>query len=254
MECFRAQEALSALLDGEDPATDSDAVRAHLDGCAACGQWQDDAAELDRRVRLAPATTAQEPDPAARVLPHLRLPRPRRWPLVVRTALAAVALAQLGIAAANLAGPLGLHTDMAPNTHMDHEVTAFNLAFGVTLLVIAHRPRRASGHVPVLASFLVVLAAASAVDLVSGDVGWHRLATHTPIVLGLLLSAALTRAPTNAPDPGNTAGHARTAEPTPPVPPEPVERTGNSRPTTRDVGSPPPPVTRHDHIPRRRSA
>lgn len=251
MECFRTREALSALLDGEAPGADGAPAQAHLDDCAACARWQDDAADLDRRMRIAPAAVPEEPDLAARVLPNVRLPRPRRWPTVLRLALAGVALVQLGIAAANLAGPLGLHPAVSPSAHMDHEVTAFNLAFGVTLLVIAVNPHRASGHVPVLASFLLVLAAASAVDLSSGNVGWTRLATHAPIVLGLLLATGLTRAPATPPYPGNTPTRANTgATRAAGVEPE----SANHVASAPDVRSPPPPVAHQDHPTRRRSA
>lgn len=212
MECSRARESLSALLDDEDPDDDPAAVQSHLNGCAECAEWQSDASQLDRRLRLTPAPAPAETDLAAQVLAAVRLPRPRRWPMLARAALVVVALVQLGIAAANLVGPFGLHTSMSPSPHMGHEVTAFNLAFGVALFVIAHNPRRATGQVPVLASFLLVLAAASAVDLGSGAVGWARLATHTPIVVGLLLAAALTRAPATPPEPGNTPATNRATE------------------------------------------
>jgi len=251
VECFRAREALSALLDDEDPGSDVAAVRTHVNSCTACTRWRDAAADLDRRTRLAPATPLPETDLATRVLPNVRLPRPRRWPAALRVALAVVAVTQLGIAAANLAGPLGLHTDMPHSAHMGHEVTAFNLAFGVALLVIAVRPRRAAGHVPVLASFLLVLAAASAVDLSAGDVGWSRLATHAPIALGLLLAAALTRAPDTPPRPGNPPATADTPASHATVT-EPGLTTGPSR--ARDVRPPPPPVAHHDHPARRHSA
>lgn len=251
MECFRAREALSALLDGEDPGVERDVVRPHLDSCPACSRWQEDAAGLDRRMRLAPATTEGEPDLAARVLPNVRLPRPRRWPAVVRAALAVVALAQLGIAAANLAGPLGLHTTL-PSAHMSHEVTAFNLAFGVALLGIAHDSRRANGQLPLLTSFLVVLAAVSTFDLSSGNVGWSRLATHAPIVLGLLLTVVLSRAPANPPNPG--AGHTtrrdiRSMRP-PAFDPGPAAQPQQAR----EYGPPAPPVARQDDTPWRHSA
>src|SRR5699024_109095 len=218
-----------------------------------CDQRQGAAGNHDRRMRLAPATPTESTantDLAARVLPNVQLPRPRRWPTVLRLALVAVALAQLGIATANLAGPLGLHTAMSASAHMGHEITAFNLAFGIALLVIAVNPRRASGHVPVLASFLLVLAATSAIDLSSGDVGWARLATHVPIVVGLLLAAALTRVPTTPPGPDNTPAHWDT----------PTWGTPAASATTAepggpgDVRSPPPPVAQHDHLPWRRSA
>jgi predicted anti-sigma-YlaC factor YlaD len=80
---------------------------------------------------------------------------------------------------------------------MDHEVAAFDLALGVVLLLVARDATRASTQVPVLASFLVVLAGASVFDLVEGNVGWSRLATHLPVAIGFALTLILSRQPEN---------------------------------------------------------
>lgn len=46
--------ALSAMLDGEDPGVDVAAVHAHLESCAACSRWWDDATSLRRTLQLLP--------------------------------------------------------------------------------------------------------------------------------------------------------------------------------------------------------
>ncbi len=60
VDCETCREALSARLDGEPepaPAADTDA---HLDDCAACQAWQEEAAALTRRLRLRPATSTPD--------------------------------------------------------------------------------------------------------------------------------------------------------------------------------------------------
>lgn len=44
-----------------------------------------------------------------------------------------------------------------------------------------------------LGSVVLVLGVASVLDLTKGDVDWFRIATHAPLVAGLVLSAALAR-------------------------------------------------------------
>jgi predicted anti-sigma-YlaC factor YlaD len=66
---------------------------------------------------------------------------------------------------------------MATSQHMDHESAAFNVALGVLLLSVALNTRRAVTRVPVLASFVGVLAIASVFDLADGAVALARLAT-----------------------------------------------------------------------------
>ncbi len=52
--------------------------------------------------------------------------------------------------------------------HLFNESTAWNLALGVGMLWAAFRPRATAGLVPMLAIFVVVLAAYSTHDLLTG--------------------------------------------------------------------------------------
>jgi hypothetical protein len=60
VDCARCREALSARLDGEDSAAETDAVDAHLAICVACRQFADDAARVTRLARTAVATQAPD--------------------------------------------------------------------------------------------------------------------------------------------------------------------------------------------------
>lgn len=157
-------------------------------------RWYTDAAEVDRLARVGPVR-AEEPDLTEQVLAAVRLPHRRRWPTLARVTLIVVAIAQVGIGLANLIEPLGMRLVMHVSPHMDHEEAAFNLAFAAALLFIGISPRRAATQLPVLASFVAVLTVASVFDLAEGHVTWSRLATHAPIVAGLLLVTALSRHP-----------------------------------------------------------
>lgn len=241
MDCDRAREALSAIMDREAPPGDgdADALEDHLAACATCVAWHTEAAHLDRLTRLQPAESPG-PDLAGEVLARVRLRRTGRLRSPLRAALLVVALAQLGIGVVSLFDALGMHAGPTPSVHMDHETAAFNLAFGVAMLLVAVNSGRAATQLPVLASFVTVLGVASVVDLADGAVGWTRLATHAPVVVGLLLIAALRREP-----------DARTG------PPARVWRRFRTAATARDgraeAGSPRPGRVREDPPPAARS-
>ena len=52
IDCARVQAALSARLDGEDTGVPDDVVDAHLSGCAECQAFIEQAARLNRQLRL----------------------------------------------------------------------------------------------------------------------------------------------------------------------------------------------------------
>lgn len=72
-------------------------------------------------------------------------------------------------------------------------------------------PRRSRWRVPLAPALIVVaLGVASAIELSDGNVGWSRLVTHAPVILGLLLIMGLSRQPHARTGP---AGAARPATP-----------------------------------------
>lgn len=204
MNCAAAREALSALLDGEAPGSDPAAARAHAEGCADCARWYDRAEQLGRQVRVAPVDEPG-PDVTEAVMARVELPQRGRWRGPLRIALLAAAVAQLVIGLVAAFGPVGMHgmhgMDVSVPSHVNHEEAAFNLAFGVGLLVVGINTRAARHQVPVLASLVGVLAVGSAFDLAHGIVDGQRLVTHVPLVVGLVLAAALRRGPHSDPGP-----------------------------------------------------
>ncbi|MET8995468.1 zf-HC2 domain-containing protein [Amycolatopsis sp. NPDC004169] len=180
MRCEDCREALSARLDGEAEPVSPDA---HLASCADCQAWFAGAERLRRAMLLRPAPPV--PDLTAAILERTPAPSGERWGR--RIALAVVAIAQLGLAFAELLGT------GHGGVHLGHESSAWNLAVGIGLLTAALLPKTAGGQLPLLTGFVGVLLALSAGDLAAGQVTLSRLSTHLLVVLGLALLFAVHR-------------------------------------------------------------
>lgn len=172
----------------------------HLAQCPACQQWQARATALTRALRVRPATAT--PDLVGPVLETAVLPAPSRgwW---ARAALGAVAVAQLTLGMAEVLGVDQGMPDMAGSAHLFNESTAWNLALGLGMLWAALRTRAASGMLPLLGGFLLVLGAFSVHDLLDGTATLGRVASHGLLVVGMGLLYAVHR------------GHADDRSPTP---------------------------------------
>jgi predicted anti-sigma-YlaC factor YlaD len=211
MYCTQYREALSARLDGEPLGVSDEQLDRHLHTCAGCTAWSAAATRATRLVRL--GTAPDVPDLSARILAAAgvtgsgvtgsgvtgsgapapaRDVRSQRWRgrllALVRVALAGVAAVQAAIGWPALA--LGMDSMQAP-MHVAHESGAWNVALAVALLAVARRPRYATGLLPLLAAFVVVLTVVSLPDVVAGYVPIGRIAGHLLLVGALGLVAAL---------------------------------------------------------------
>jgi predicted anti-sigma-YlaC factor YlaD len=204
VRCDRFREAVSARLDGEPLGMSAATLDAHLASCPDCAGWADQAARATRLTRLdarpvpdlADAIAVRVAQPARRVLRRRHL---------LRLGLVLAGIAQLAIGLPALTGDsLG----MAMSTHGAHEAAAWNLAIGAAFVATALVPRRAAGLIPLLGTFLVILAALSARDFAAGSVTAARLATHLAALIGLALLIGLDRAERALP-PGRFAAAAR---------------------------------------------
>lgn len=196
VDCESYREALSAQLDSEDPGMDPARVDAHLARCADCRAWLRQAARVTRAARVQPAE--QVPDLTETVLtrvrrevPTTRGDRRTRGAAMMRVALCAVAAAQWAAGLAVLFGPAALG---ALPVHGAHELGAFNLAVAAGFAWTAWRPARAGAHLPLLATLVVVLAAATIADLLAGHATLTGEAGHLLLAAGLGLTAVLARA------------------------------------------------------------
>jgi predicted anti-sigma-YlaC factor YlaD len=207
VECERAREAISALVDGEDPGVLRAAVDAHVDRCPACRAWHDDVTALARMTRVAPADPV--PDLTAAIMaaaasPALSATIPAHgagnWPKAAgrgarhaRLALTFVGLFQLGLALPALL----FGADVAASLHVAHELASWEVALGVGFLVAAARPARAYGMVPLVAVLVACLLSTTALDVVDGHAGAAE-SLHAVELLGLAFLWSLARATTTA--------------------------------------------------------
>jgi predicted anti-sigma-YlaC factor YlaD len=189
VRCDRAREAASARLDGEPLGTSATALDQHLSACPDCARWLAEATRLTRQARLGPAHV---PDLAESITAEIVLPTRRvlRRRTLLRLLLVAVGIAQLAIA---LPALLGDSIGMVMSEHGAHEAAAWNLALAAAFVAAAIAPRRAAGLVPLLGTFIVVLAALTIHDVAAGAVGIGRVLTHVAAVVGLLLLLVLDR-------------------------------------------------------------
>jgi predicted anti-sigma-YlaC factor YlaD len=192
MQCDTVRDALSALLDGEDPGLDPLLVDRHVSGCPTCAAHADELATLHRMVRVRAAEVV--PDLAATILaahpPAAGSPAggtgaPRRSELVstARWALWVVGLTQLVLAAPSL---LLLGADDAA-LHATRELGAFDVALAVGFIVAAWQPARAWGLLPVAAALSVVMMGTAVLDVVGGNATSSGEAHHVLDLVGVLV-------------------------------------------------------------------
>jgi predicted anti-sigma-YlaC factor YlaD len=202
VRCDRIREAASARLDGEPIGMSSSALDHHLATCVDCAGWVAQSTRLTRQARLG---TAEQPDLSELILAGTVLPvrKVLRRRTVLRLALVVTGIVQLAL---SLPSMFGDSIGMAMSVHATHEVASWNCAMAVALLATALRPRRASGVLAVLGTFVAVLTLLSVRDLAGGYVTVARLATHLGAVVGLVLVAVLSRVEQSLPPERMSAG------------------------------------------------
>jgi predicted anti-sigma-YlaC factor YlaD len=185
--CSQYREALSALLDREEPNLPLAAVHAHLASCSDCVRWEEEAGRAGRLVRVAPAEVM--PDLAPLVLHAAPTGRRLRLAHGVRAALVVVAVVQALVA---WSGALTGHDSMTSG-HLAEETGAWNLALAVAFLAAATRPKAAGALVAPIGVFVVVLFVLASGDIVTRSVTDTRLASHLLVAVGLGLMIAAHR-------------------------------------------------------------
>src|SRR5579862_6171572 len=166
MRCETAREAMSALLDDEDPGVDPERVEEHLSACRDCQAWKQSAHEVTRRARIGTARPASSGADAviSIVKSTTRLPaRPSRLTLA-RVALVAVAALQILVAAPVLI----FGRDHSAPTHVAHEMGSFDMALAIGFLAVAWKPVRARGMQWLVGATAVLLVVTAISDLLGG--------------------------------------------------------------------------------------
>jgi predicted anti-sigma-YlaC factor YlaD len=165
MDCDACREAISALLDDEDPGIDPTLVEAHLDGCPACRAHVAQASRLQGWLRRRPVELVPDLTPAILARIGQTGPGPRQGAeREVRIALAV--LAGL-VAVLPLPAPL-LGDDTGAPLHLARELGAFQIALAVGLLLAAWQPQRRAQLLPVVAVLSVCPAVIAALDVAAG--------------------------------------------------------------------------------------
>jgi predicted anti-sigma-YlaC factor YlaD len=186
MDCDTTRGALSALLDGEDPDVDAQAVDAHLAACPSCRLWRQDVYRLTRQVRLQPFPPAETvPDRLLRRLRGISESRPRHDGLRrLRGALAVVAVVQVAVTLPLLV--TGGNDDA-------WDLLCLQIALAVGFFVCALRPKRAPALVGMVGTGAVLLVVTAIVEVARGKTELLEEAPHAVTLVGWLLLCLLAR-------------------------------------------------------------
>jgi predicted anti-sigma-YlaC factor YlaD len=203
---------MSALMDQEWPTLPREEVLTHLRGCPECRQWQDRAREATRGLRA--SFPAPPTDLGLAVSRRLRARR-RSGELILQVALGLVA-----VGAGLLALPALILGRADASEHVAHELGALNLALAGAFLLVAVRPSRAAGLLPLFGVVVGLLLLTAGDDIVRGFTSWGHETTHSLMVAGFALLICLARLES-----------ARR-----PAPPAPDQR-GRSRPEPSDLSA-----------------
>jgi predicted anti-sigma-YlaC factor YlaD len=190
MRCTTIREALSARLDGEDPAVSDHDIDAHLGRCGDCATFALAAGVLDGVVERAPRDGVPL-DPA--VLASLTAPADDAAGGLLRTGEWRVVLAAITLVQMVVAWPGVLLHDGHASVHLAHELTAWDIGLAVGFLVAAVRPARAWGMLPLAAVLVAFMAGASALDVVSGHALLGREVVHVLELAGVGVLWVLAR-------------------------------------------------------------
>jgi len=176
VDCEEWEEAISALIDGEDAARSRLAVESHVAGCRSCAEF----AEFAHQLRRSSIRSAEEvPNLSSAIHKRVRLVSGlARW-TIARAALAVCALEVIAFSVPDLLG------SGSPTAHDARHLGAFSVAFGVMLFVVVAKPTRARMMMPVATVLAVALTIGAVVDLIDGRIPLISEARHLPEVVSV---------------------------------------------------------------------
>ena len=199
MDCSRSRTAISARLDGahivgeelagEEPGPGLDA---HLEHCAGCRAFADEATRLHRAVRVLPAPTVPELAPRIMAAIDAEPAPPPAQEAPLRALLVAIALVQIAVALPALV----LGSDAGLPVHTARHLGSFDVALGVGFLFAAWRPERIPGLLPIVAALVACLVGTSLLDVIGGTTGASAETHHATDVAGLVVVWLLSRTTT----------------------------------------------------------
>jgi predicted anti-sigma-YlaC factor YlaD len=178
--CASFLDVISAALDGEATIEEEARLDRHLVGCASCRRFHDEAATLNRSVRL--RSPAVDPAFVARVMADARPARLGRggW---MRPVLAWCAI----VVAVQSFVPLVFGDSDGASAHTARHLGASGLALAVGLLYAAWRPHRAYGLLPFVGALFGATVIAAVVDMIDGDASAFAESTHLAELIGIVV-------------------------------------------------------------------
>ena len=179
MHCARCEELLSARLDGETTAIEDEAVTRHVARCGSCARFE---ASLRRLPVVAAPPGGPPTDLTVRVLDRLAWSPGSEAPDWARYGLLVVALTEVVLALPQLFARWRGMT-----AHDLHHLGAWDLAFGVGLVVVAWQPERARGLLPFAGALGVGMAVTAVFDISDRGLPVLTEAHHLLELLGVLL-------------------------------------------------------------------
>jgi predicted anti-sigma-YlaC factor YlaD len=199
MTCDPWLEAISARADGEPATIDDRLVDAHVATCASCRLFAANVHAL-RRAAAVEVALAQ-PDLSGVVVKAARLAdRGSVW-WVLRLGLGVVAIQVLVLSVPALL----LGHAAGSDQHAARHQGSFAIAYAIGLLVVALRPAKARGMLPLAAALAGCLAITAIIDISDGRTPMVAELHHLPELVGLLLVWLLAR-PARLPAPTQRRG------------------------------------------------
>ena len=185
IDCARVQAALSARLDGEDTGVPDDVVDAHLSGCAECQAFFEQAARLNRQLRLTEVPVGDAvPDLSEVILAGVEPVRRRRAASrVLGLALSRVMLILVGLGLVVWAYRLVALSTVGPGVELSDVDTS--AASGMLVDFAAWRPHISAALMPVYGAFAAFSCGFATRDLVLGQMTAQGL-----VGLALLVASA----------------------------------------------------------------
>lgn len=181
MQCDLWEEAISARADGEPDTIDPRLLEAHLSGCVACRTFAENVHVLRREASVDLA--ASMPDLSAHVVKTARANDRRSVWWVLRFGLAFVSAQILVFSVPALL----LGHSPGSDEHSARHLGSFAVAYAIGLMVVALRPAKARGSLPLTAALAGCLAVTAVIDIAQGRVPALTEFRHIPEVVGLVL-------------------------------------------------------------------
>jgi predicted anti-sigma-YlaC factor YlaD len=176
MGCDQWQEAIGALLDGEDPGMRPELIDAHVDRCPECQQFRDLSHDL-RRAQVHEAV--RQPDLAPTVVKTAKLMDGTRTWSIARGVLAVCAFEVLFFSLRELLS--------AGSNHDIRHLGAFSIAYAAVMFVVVFRPARARTMLPVALMLGAAIGLSAIFDVIAGHVPLVGEMVHIPELIGVVM-------------------------------------------------------------------